>query len=58
MLLTEQPQGLSSRQCIQRQSTTVDSGTHTGTPSAPAKCAVAVSAVMTRSRVFMMLPCR
>ena len=42
--------GLSSRWVIQRQSGVVDSGIHTGTPSAPARWATAVSEVMNRSR--------
>ncbi len=42
--------GLSSRWVIHRQSGVVDSGIQTGTPSAPARWATAVSDVMNRSR--------
>ena len=41
--------GLSSRSSSQRQSFTQGSSTHVGLPSAPARCATAVSTVMTRS---------
>ena len=42
-------QGLSSRPSSQRQSVTHGSGTQTGLPSAPARCATDVSTVITRS---------
>ena len=45
-------QGLSMRPVSQRQSGTAWSTTQTRTPSAPARCASAVSAVMTRSSPF------
>ena len=44
-------QGLSSRASSHRQSGATGRATHTGTPSAPARWATAVSAVMTRSRI-------
>ena len=46
-------QGLSLRWSSQRQSGTSGSATHTGTPIAPAKWAIAVSEVITKSRFFM-----
>ena len=46
-------QGESSRSTNQRQSGDAHSATQTGTPSAPARCAVAVSDVMTKSRFFI-----
>ena len=46
-------QGLSSRSSSQRQSGANGRATQTGTPSAPARWAMAVSEVMTRSRFFM-----
>ena len=42
--------GLSSRPSIHRQSGAAATRIHTGTPSAPATCATAVSTVITRSR--------
>ena len=45
--------GLSSRSSIQRQSGTKGSNIHTGLPSAPARCATAVSTLMTRSSCVM-----
>jgi len=47
-------QGLSSRSSIQRQSGTRLSATQTGRPRAPARWAIDVSQVMTRSRLCMM----
>ena len=43
-------QGLSSRSSSQRQSGEKGNATHTGAASAPARCATAVSDVITRSR--------
>src|SRR5215472_2933060 len=42
-------QGLSSRPSSQRQSGANESSVHTGLPSAPARCAIAVSTEITRS---------
>src|SRR6185369_4258038 len=41
-----------SRSMSQRQSATYERQSQTGTPSAPAKCAIAVSEVTTKSRFF------
>ena len=42
---------------IQRQSGDVGSSTHTGFPSAPAKCATLVSTEITRSKFAMIAAC-
>ena len=47
-------QGESVRSSIQRQSVSCGKSTQTGVPSPPARCAIAVSTVMIRSRFFIM----
>ncbi len=49
-------QGVSVRFSSQRQSAMVERASQMGTARAPARCAAAVSAVMTRSRFFITAP--